>query len=440
MDFAGTISVAGGQVTDLSSLTDKTNGAVYLVTVSGTGSYQVKDTVDGIHVPGDHTTANKSAITVKAGDMFIYHVMANGNKHWEYVPSADDYDDTHRLIAAEGTLIYSDIRDSKALDISASNDAISITTKSITLDNGDSAESIQIGHTDTSSVEDLSKANRTYVDSLTFDEYGHVTGYTVGTETVVDTNTAHTHTAGAKLEIVGGGGIDGNVEYAHTTIATTTNKDASKKATVTAGSGATFTVVDSLENDGYGHITNVVTKDVQIDVPADTNTLYDVKGESITDGAQVTLTPSDALDTASNVQFTGEDGTTVSFKNGKIVISSHDTTYELATEALAGLVKVANVLSEASSVNATTLKNYTGNNPDKLYGVNRRADGTTFVEVPWHDTTYTASNGVKIVENDIQHEVTGTANASVDMYAFGTDAYGHTTGLVSITTIDGNYA
>ena len=31
---------------------------------------------------------------------------------------------------------------------------------------------------------------RTYITGLTFDTFGHVTGYTTGTETVVNTNTA----------------------------------------------------------------------------------------------------------------------------------------------------------------------------------------------------------------------------------------------------------
>ena len=170
---------------------------------------------------------------------------------------------------------------------------------------------------------------------------------------------------------------DGSVEYAHEQISTTTSADSTKDKTITAGSSDnTFTVVDHLMDDGYGHITGVKTKEITVNVPEDQNTLYDIAGSAITDGAQVTLTPGDENDTASNVQFVGEDGTKVTFKNGKIVISSHDTEYELATSSLAGLIKVANVLSEAASGNAATLNNYSGNHNDKLYGVNRKADGT----------------------------------------------------------------
>lgn len=368
--------------------------------------------------------------TAHIGDLFIYD-----GSNWRYIPSGDEsFTDTWRAISVNGEQILSNDIGTGSLNFAGKN---GVKLEYDALDN-----KIEFSHIDTSSVEDLTEKPRTYVDGLTFDEYGHVTGYTVAEETVVDTNTAHTHSAGAKLVKTGNGGIDGNVEYAHDTISTTTSADTSKNKTITAGgTDNTFTVVDSLVDDGYGHITGVKTKEVTVNVPQDQNTLYSLTGSAITDGAQVTLTPSDANDTASNVQFAGEDGTTVTFKNGKIVISSHDTTYELATKDLAGLVKVANVLSEAASANVSSLKNYTGSNNDKLYGVNRKADGTTFVEVPWHDTTYSAGNGISQAGTVFSHAATtDSANKSVDMYAFGTDAYGHAQGLVAITTIDGNYA
>lgn len=48
-----------------------------------------------------------------------------------------------------------------------------------------------VSHTDTSSVSSLTASSRTYVTGLTFDTFGHVTGFTTGTETVVDTNTIY---------------------------------------------------------------------------------------------------------------------------------------------------------------------------------------------------------------------------------------------------------
>jgi len=51
---------------------------------------------------------------------------------------------------------------------------------------------VTISHIDTSSASALVASGRRYVTGLTFDTFGHVTGYTTGTETVVDTNTTYT--------------------------------------------------------------------------------------------------------------------------------------------------------------------------------------------------------------------------------------------------------
>lgn len=71
-------------------------------------------------------------------------------------------------------------------------------------------DTITLSHADTSSVANVTATDRTYVKSLTFDDYGHVTAVDVGTETVV--NTAHTHAVGDGL-LLGTvkGGIEGEV-------------------------------------------------------------------------------------------------------------------------------------------------------------------------------------------------------------------------------------
>ena len=56
---------------------------------------------------------------------------------------------------------------------------------------------VTVSHADTSSVSNLVASGRTYVTGLTFDTFGHVTGVSTGTETVVDTNTTYTVSVGA---------------------------------------------------------------------------------------------------------------------------------------------------------------------------------------------------------------------------------------------------
>ena len=77
--------------------------------------------------------------------------------------------------------------------------------------NQDADTTITLAHKDTSDVADVTAADRTYVKSLTFDDFGHVTGVDVGTETVIDTNTAHDHIDGIGTKVTAAGGINGDV-------------------------------------------------------------------------------------------------------------------------------------------------------------------------------------------------------------------------------------
>ena len=69
------------------------------------------------------------------------------------------------------------------------------------LSGGGSSGAVTLSHADTSSQGSVTSSSRTYVDSVTLDTYGHVTGLTTATETVTNTNT--TYTAGDGLKLVG---------------------------------------------------------------------------------------------------------------------------------------------------------------------------------------------------------------------------------------------
>ena len=63
---------------------------------------------------------------------------------------------------------------------------------------------ITISHNDTSAAENLTKKARQYVDGLTFDEYGHVTGYTVGEEVDQDIPNTSGSIVTSNLEVMSG--------------------------------------------------------------------------------------------------------------------------------------------------------------------------------------------------------------------------------------------
>ena len=74
---------------------------------------------------------------------------------------------------------------------------ISSTDTTYTAGTGLTLVGTTFSHSDTSNADNLAATARTYVSGLTFDTFGHVTGYTTGTETVVDT----TYSAGDGLDL-----------------------------------------------------------------------------------------------------------------------------------------------------------------------------------------------------------------------------------------------
>ena len=60
-----------------------------------------------------------------------------------------------------------------------------------------------ISHADTSSQASVNGSGRTYIQDITLDTYGHVTGIATATETVVNTDTNTTYSAGTNLSLSG---------------------------------------------------------------------------------------------------------------------------------------------------------------------------------------------------------------------------------------------
>lgn len=82
-----------------------------------------------------------------------------------------------------------------------------------------SSGTITISHADTSSQTSVNNSGRTYIQDVTLDEYGHVTGLSSATETVTDTNTTYTlNVSGTgdnatKVGLVAGGSGSGTNWY-----------------------------------------------------------------------------------------------------------------------------------------------------------------------------------------------------------------------------------
>lgn len=98
-------------------------------------------------------------------------------------------------------------------------------------------------HKDTSSQANIALASRTYINGLTFDEFGHVTGYTSATETVLNSDTTYS---------ADGVGItlDGTTfKHANTSDAASVNNSGN-------------TVIQDITLDQFGHITALTSTTV----------------------------------------------------------------------------------------------------------------------------------------------------------------------------------
>lgn len=150
--------------------------------------------------------------------------------------------------------------------------------------NGVTLTGTNFTHSDTSSVTDLTPATRTYVKSLTFDTFGHVTGHTTGTETdqIIDGSETKVQ-AGTNVTITGTGTTTSPYVISSTSGSGGTKLASSATTTVT-GLGTTiepyqvnvknlqsetlgFNILLNASNDGYTIFIQNTTTPIVITVP-----------------------------------------------------------------------------------------------------------------------------------------------------------------------------
>ena len=191
-------TIGGGQLVDASVTNAKLANSGVTVSagtgMSGGGAVSLGGTItltnagvtSNVAGTGITVSGGTGAVTITNADRgSSQNIFKNFAVAGQSTVVADVNDDTLTLAAGSNVTITTN----------ASTDTITIastdTNTTYTAGAGLTLSSTEFSHSDTSSVTNLTTSSRRYVSALTFDTYGHVTGYETGTETVTDTNTTY---------------------------------------------------------------------------------------------------------------------------------------------------------------------------------------------------------------------------------------------------------
>ena len=225
VDFDGsaaiTITAAGSTLSDTVPInkggtgqTTAATAANALLNVSQGGALSIGDGSDTITIAGNLTvtgdTTYKNETIQIVTDNTIAFEGATADAHEILLTAADatGSDKTITLPNATGTVaLTSNISDST---ITITAGAGLITGGTFTLNGG--ATEITIDHEDTSSQASVDNSGRTYIQDVTLDAYGHVTGLVSATETVTDNQLA---TAASLIDVSAmAGNNNANINHA----------------------------------------------------------------------------------------------------------------------------------------------------------------------------------------------------------------------------------
>jgi hypothetical protein len=195
---------------------------VAATTVSATGNITVGGTVDGRDVAADGTKLDG----IESG--------ATADQTNAEIRAAVE--------AASNSNVFTDADHTKLNGIETSATADQTITAGSGLSGGGTGN-VTLSHSDTSSQGSSNNSGRTYIQDITLDTYGHVTGLATATETVTNTDTNTTYTAGTDLSLSG----------------TTFNHSDTSSLSGTYGSTSNSTKIDQITVDGRGHVTSITT-------------------------------------------------------------------------------------------------------------------------------------------------------------------------------------
>ena len=322
-------------------------------------------------------------------------------------------------------------------------------------------------HSDTSGQASVNGSGRTYIQDITLDTYGHVTGLATATETVTNTNTVTsvrrdntgTYRTG-NINLVGGTNV--SISETSTGIFNISSTDTNTNTTYSAGSGLTLsgtsfshtdtssqssvngsgrTYIQDITLDTYGHVTGLATAtetvtntntqlstaDVRGKISASGNSSYNSSTGVITSTNTNTVTSVRRDNTGTyrtgNINLVG--GTNVSISEGSagvFTITSTDTNTDTNTQRAAG--------------GGLTLSGNTLSHTDTSGQASVNGSGRTYIQDITLDT-YGHVTGLATATETVTNTDTNTQLSTADVRgkisASGNSQYNASTGVITST-------
>jgi hypothetical protein len=131
-----------------------------------------------------------------------------------------------------------------------------------------------IAHADTSAQASVNNSGNTFIQDITLDTFGHITGITSATTSIGNA----TITLAAGTDLSTGGDFTTNqsgnetITFNHSAI----GHSVTSGGALTPAYGASFTILDSVQVSTQGHVTDYRTRSVTIPASDNTNTTYDL--------------------------------------------------------------------------------------------------------------------------------------------------------------------
>jgi hypothetical protein len=200
--------------------------------ITSTGNISVTGTVDGRDVAADGTKLDG----IESG--------ATGDQSNAEIRAAVE--------AASDSNVFTNADHSKLNAIEANAKDDQTITAGAGLSGGGTGN-VTLSHSDTSSQGSSNNSGRTYIQDITLDTYGHVTGLSTATETVVNTDTNTTYSAGSGLSLSG------------TTFSHSDTSNLNGNYGISGNTGGNVVQSFVITSDTYGHVTNLTSASTNLD-------------------------------------------------------------------------------------------------------------------------------------------------------------------------------